>query len=31
MRARAGCFVLENGAPLDVTMDVPADVSCVKS
>lgn len=28
MRARAGCFVLENGAPLDVTMDVPADVSC---
>lgn len=31
MRAKAGCFVLENGAPLDVTMDVPADVSCVKS
>ena len=28
MRARAGCFVLENGAPLDVTMDVPADVIC---
>jgi hypothetical protein len=31
MRAKAGCFVLEDGAPLDVTMDVPADVSCVKS
>lgn len=31
MRAKAGCFVLENGAPLDVTMDVPSDVSCVKS
>ncbi|MGZ8783386.1 MAG: hypothetical protein ACXWZB_07805 [Gaiellaceae bacterium] len=29
MRPKAGCFVLENGAPLDVTMDVPADVSCV--
>ena len=29
MRARAGCFVMENGSPLDVTMDVPADVSCV--
>ncbi len=29
MRARAGCFVLEDGAPLDVTMDVPADVTCV--
>lgn len=31
MRAKAGCFALENGAPLDVTMDVPSDVSCVKS
>ena len=28
MRARGGCFVLENGAALDVTMDVPADVTC---
>jgi len=28
MRARGGCFVVENGAPLDVTMDVPADVTC---
>jgi hypothetical protein len=28
MRARAGCFVLEDGSPLDVTMDVPADVTC---
>jgi hypothetical protein len=29
MRAKAGCFVLEDGAPLDVTMDVPSDVTCV--
>jgi hypothetical protein len=29
MRARGGCFVLEDGAALDVTMDVPADVTCV--
>ena len=28
MRARGGCFVLEEGSPLDVTMDVPADVTC---
>ena len=28
MRARGGCFVIENGSPLDVTTDVPADVSC---
>ena len=28
MRARGGCFVLEDGAALDVTMDVPADVTC---
>lgn len=28
MRARGGCFVLENGTALDVTMDVPADVTC---
>jgi len=28
MRARGGCFVLADGAALDVTMDVPADVTC---
>lgn len=28
MRARGGCFVLANGVALDVTMDVPADVTC---
>ena len=28
MRARGGCFVLEDGVALDVTMDVPADVTC---
>ena len=28
MRARGGCFVLEDGSPLDVTMDVPAEVTC---
>ncbi len=28
MRARGGCFVLENGSALDVTTDVPADVTC---
>ncbi len=28
MRSRGGCFTLENGIARDVTMDVPADVSC---
>lgn len=28
MRARGGCFVLENGTPLDVTTGVPAGVAC---
>ena len=28
MRARGGCFVLDGGTALDVTMDIPADVTC---
>jgi hypothetical protein len=28
MRARGGCFVIEDGAAVDVTMKVPADVTC---
>jgi hypothetical protein len=28
MRSRGGCFALENGTVLDVTLDVPADVTC---
>jgi hypothetical protein len=28
MRARGGCFVVEDGAAVDVTMKVPADVTC---
>jgi hypothetical protein len=28
MRARGGCFVVADGVALDVTMDVPADVTC---
>mgnify|MGYP000223942492 CR=1 FL=1 len=31
MRARGGCFALEEGLPVDVTMAVPAGVSCVTS
>ena len=28
MRARGGCFVLEDGAAVDVTMKVPEGVTC---
>lgn len=28
MRARGGCFVVEDGAALDVTTDVPAEITC---
>ena len=28
MRARGGCFALEDGAAIDVTLDMPADVTC---
>jgi hypothetical protein len=28
MRSRGGCFALDDGTVIDVTLDVPADVTC---
>lgn len=28
MRSRGGCFALDGGTVIDVTLDVPADVTC---
>jgi hypothetical protein len=28
MRSRGGCFALEDGTVIDVTLDMPADVTC---